>query len=159
MQTGERAQQPAWPSAPARREPDPIAPAAQRPDREQSAAQHPGTGAVPRERRTTAPATAEEPDPDADTGDHPAQRPSPDPRGPAQTRTRQTGRATGTASPAAEGSISHSSLAPDASPVADWRDDIISAARTPRQPGPSWPDSPAVVRPLEPQEPGIEPDA
>ena len=156
---GESAQRPAWPSAPARREPDRIAPAAQRPDTQQSPAQQPATGAVSRERRTTAPATAQDPDPDV--GDRPVQRPSPDPRSPAQTGTRQAARATGTPPPAAEGSTSHSSAASGASPSADWRDDIISAAREPWQPGPSWPDHPAVHGPPEPQtqEPGIEPDA
>jgi hypothetical protein len=162
MRTWESPQRPAWPSAPARREPDRIAPAAQRSDTKQSPAQHPGTGAVPREKRTTAPVTAEDPDPDAEGG-RPGQRPSPDPGGPAraETQTRQAVRAAGTAPPAAASRTSHRSAVPGASPSADWRDDIIRVARQPwQQPGPSWPDNPAVHRPPEPwaQEPGIEPN-
>ena len=47
----------------------------------------------------------------------------------------------------------------DAAPSADWRDEILGAARQPWQPGPSWPDNPALHRPPEADTPGagIEP--
>jgi hypothetical protein len=55
-----------------------------------------------------------------------------------------TGHETGPATQAEAGNPSP--RARNAAPSADWRDDIISAARRQWQPGPNWPDNPALHR-------------
>ena len=116
--------------------------------------------AGPREPRTAAPASAQ--DPDADAGDDAARWPSPSPRSQAQATARPPAadRETRTVPQApAEGDRHPSPAGAGAGASADWRDEILSEARQPWQPGPSWPDHPAIHR--TPQaaapEPGIEP--
>ena len=159
-QPGERITQRAWPSPPIRRVPDRAAPAAPRPAGTQPAAQRPARGSGPREPRTAAPASAQ--DPDADAGDDAARWPSPSPRSQAQATARPPAadRETRTVPQApAEGDRHPSPAGAGSGASADWRDEILSEARQPWQPGPSWPDHPAIHR--TPQaaapEPGIEP--
>jgi hypothetical protein len=70
--------------------------------------------------------------------------------------TREAGHKTGTATETEAGNWSRG--ARDAAPSADWRDDIISAAREPWQSGPRWPDNPALHRSPDARPPdlGIE---
>jgi hypothetical protein len=155
----ERAPQPAWPSAPARSEPHHPAPASVQPDTTQGLttqglAQRSASATAWRERRTSQSVTTEDPDTDADTRDGSARWPSPNPRSGARAepRTRQAEEDIGadTSAGIAGGGI-FSPAAPDAGPSADWRDDIITAARetAAREPwrnGPSWPHHPAMHR-------------
>jgi hypothetical protein len=152
-------------SAPARREPGRAATTAPRHHTTQPSPQRPATAAAPRQPTASTSATAHDPGPApaADTGG-PARWPSPDPHGqpPAWPGTGQAGRQTGANHRAAQhDSSDRKRTTPEAAPSADWRDDIISAARQPwNQPGPSWPDNPALHRsPGTPaREAGIEPD-
>ena len=104
-------------------------------------------------------------DPDAKTdlpgNDHPP-RPSPEPRSEpeAPSPLRQAGHQAraGVAADTGTGGKPDPDRR-DAAPSADWRDEILGAAREPWQPGPSWPDNPALRRPPEADTPGagIEP--
>ena len=157
-QSGGRAPQLAWPSAPVRPgSPGPSPVAAQRAGA-QRAAERSTEAARPRESRAAAPPSTEEPD--TDTGDDVARWPSPNPRSHAQPATGRADRETGPDLQAsAESGSKPNPPAPADGPSADWRDQVISQARQPWQPGPSWPDHPAIHR--TPQaaatEPGIEP--
>ena len=142
------------------RYPDRAAPAAPRPAGTQPAAQRPARGAGPREPRTAAPASAQ--DPDADAGDDAARWPSPGPRSQAQATARPPAADRGTRTvpqAPAEGDRHPSPAGAGAGSSADWRDEILSEARQPWQPGPSWPHHPAIHRTPETAapEPGIEP--
>jgi tetratricopeptide (TPR) repeat protein len=156
---GERAPQGAWPSPPIHQVPDRAALAAPRPAGTQPGVQRPAHGSGPREPRTAAPASAQ--DPDADVGDDAARWPSPGPRSQAQETARPPAADRGTRithTPA--GGARHPSPAgAGAGSPADWRDEILSEARQPWQPGPSWPHHPAIHRTPETAatEPGIEP--
>ena len=154
--------QPSWPSSPARRDQGPTATASPQADGTPPA--HQPSAATPRESRPRA-AHAATDDPDASTelpgNGHPpwpspGLRSEPEAASPPRQARREarTGAATET-----EASGKRNPGARDASPSADWRDDIISAAREPWQPGPSWPDNPALCRPPEAGTPeaGIEP--
>jgi hypothetical protein len=154
-QPGQRAPQRAWPSEPARPGSSRPAPAASQPAGTQLAAERSAEAARPREPRATAPASTE--DPDADAGDDAARWPSPNPRSQGQSATQLADRETGTGLQAPAGSLNQA--APGAGPSVDWRDQVISQARQPWQPGPSWPDNPAIHRTPEAAvpEPGIEP--
>ena len=116
--------------------------------------------AGPREPRTAAPASAQ--DPDADAGDDAARWPSPGPRSQAQATARPPAADRGTRTvpqAPAEGDRHPSPAGAGAGASADWRDEILSEARQPWQPGPSWPHHPAIHRTPESAapEPGIEP--
>ena len=161
MPPDDAAQRPAWPSVPAHREPGHAAATAPQQDRTQPSTQ-PLATAAPRQPLASAPAAAQDPHPDADTGG-PARWPSPHPHGqpPVGSRTRQAEREPAANHPAGQDSSNRRRAAADATPSADWRDDIISAARQPwNQPAPSWPDKPALHRsPGTPaSDTGIEPD-
>jgi hypothetical protein len=155
-----RTPQPSWPSSPARRDPGPAATASPQADGTPPAGQRPAA-ATPRESRPRA-AHAATDDPDAGTGlpgnGHP---PSPPPRPRSQpeavSRPRQARREARTGAATQTGASGKPNPgARDASPSADWRDDIISAAREPGHPGPSWPDNPALHRPPEAGTPDAE---
>jgi hypothetical protein len=158
-----RTPQPSWPSSPTRRDQGPAATASPQADGTPPAGQRPAA-ATPRESRPCA-AHAATGDPDAGTelpgNGHPPW-PSPGPRSEPQAASppRQASREARTgAATRAEASGKRDPRAQDAAPSADWRDDIISAAREAWQPGPSWPDNPALRRPAEAGtlEAGIEP--
>ena len=73
---------------------------------------------------------------------------------------RAADRDTSTASQPAAESSTQSPAAPAAGPPADWRDQILSDARQPWQPGPSWPHHPAIRQtPQAAPDAGIPPDA
>jgi hypothetical protein len=86
-------------------------------------------------------------DPDADPGDAAARWPSPNPRShaqpappaPAADRAARTG-------PQAPAEGRQCPATPGATPATDWRDRVLSEARQPWQPGPSWPHKPAIHR-------------
>jgi tetratricopeptide (TPR) repeat protein len=157
----ERASQPAWPSAPARREPDRSGLAAAQPGGTQPAAQGAAGAAGPREPRAAATASAD--GPDADSGGGGARWPSRNPRSqsPAAARPRAADRDISTAPQAAPEDSRQSQTAPAAGPTADWRDQILSDARQPWQPSPSWPHHPAIHQTPQAATPdtGIAPDA
>ena len=158
-QPGERASQRAWPSPAIQQVPDRAVTAAPRPAGPRPGVQHPARRSGPREPWTAAPASAQ--DPDADAGDDAARWPSPGPRSQAQATARPPAADRGariTHIPA--GGARHPSPAgAGAGSPADWRDEILSEARQPWRPGPSWPDHPAIHRTPETTapEPGIEP--
>jgi hypothetical protein len=155
-QAGERAPRRAWPSAPAWPGSPRSAPAASQPAGTQPAAERSAEAARPREPEATAPASME--DPDGDAGDDAARWPSPDPRSKVAPATGPDDResAMDPQGPAEGSRLSPTTLAGGLS--ADWRDQVISQARQPWQPGPSWPDNPAIHRAeAAPAEPGIEP--
>ena len=157
-QLWEQAPERAWPSAPARPGTPRAAPAAGQGAGTQPAAERTAEVARPREPHTAAPASTG--DPDAEAGGDAARGPSPNPRSQAQPAAGRADRETGTDPQApAESSSRPNPPAPAGGPSADWRDQVISQARQPWQPGPSWPDHPAIHR--TPQaaaaEPGIEP--
>jgi hypothetical protein len=158
-----RTPQPSWPSSPARRDPGPAAAASPQAGGTPPAGQPPAA-ATPRQSRPRA-AHAATGDPDAGTelpGNGHAPWPSPEPRSEPQAasplrqarREARPGAATETGA-----SGKRDPRARDPAPSADWRDHIISAAREPWQPGPRWPDNPALRRPPEAGTPeaGIEP--
>ena len=160
-QPEERAPQPGWPSAPPRREPDRAGLAAAQPGGTQPAAQSSAGTAGPREPPAAASGSTE--DPDADSGGDAARWPSRNPRSqsPAAARPRAADRDARTAPQAAAESSRQSPAAPAARPSADWRDQILSDARQPWQPGPSWPHHPAIHQTPQAATPdaGISPDA
>ena len=159
-QPEERAPQPAWPSAPPRREPDRAGPVAAQPSGTQPAAQGSAGTAGPREPPAAASGSAE--DPDADSGGDAARWPSPNPRSqsPAAARPRAADRDARTAPQAAAENSRQNPTPPAAGPSADWRDQILSDARQPWQPGPSWPHHPAIHQTPQAATPdtGISPD-
>jgi hypothetical protein len=155
--------QPSWPSPPARRDQGPAATASPQTGATPPAGQRPAA-ATPREARSRA-AHAATGDPDASTdlpGNDPASWPSPDLRSEPETaaRARQAGHEASTGQAVeTEASGKRDPGAREAAPSPDWRDDIISAAREAWQPGPSWPDNPALRQPPGAGTPdaGIEP--
>ena len=103
--------------------------------------------AASREPRRGADATTDDPNADAATsGTDPSAWPAPNPRiGQGNVSpTREARDKTGTARETE--ASNRSPGVRDAAPSADWRDDIISAAREPWQSGPRWPDTPALHR-------------
>jgi hypothetical protein len=159
-----------WPSLPARRQPARSAPAPQA-DSAQPSAQRP-TAATPREPRPRPGTAAGGTDTGAEPADSdPAPRwPAPDPR--TARHADQLGQqATHEITPQQERAAGHSGAAadretgsevspdPPVASAADWRDQILSQARQPWQPGPNWPHNPALHPPPERQIPvaGIEP--
>src|SRR5262249_29875130 len=145
--------QQSWPSSPARRDPGPAATASPQADATPPA-DPPPAAATPRDSRSRAVhAVADDPDTSAGLhgNGHPPW-PSPGPRSEPETAS-PARRARREANPVAatetEASGKRESGTRDAAPSADWRDDIISAAREPWQPSPSWPDNPALHRPHE----------
>jgi hypothetical protein len=143
-QPGERAAQRAWPSAPARPGTPRSVPAA---GQGGETAQHTAEVARPREPRTAAPASTEEPD--ANAGSDAARWPSPNPRSQAQPSPGRADRRTRTDPQAPAESSRPNPGAPATGPSADWRDQVISQARQPWEPGPSWPENPAIHRTTE----------
>jgi hypothetical protein len=154
----------AWPSAPPRSEPGRPTPAAQQAGGTQPSAQRSTAAAAAREPRAHPGATAG--DLEASTGppdSDPARWPSPNPRSrpeatpPAQ----QAGHKAETGTGAATEKETRGNRGPGApvEPTADWRDEMISTAREPWQPGPIQPYDPAVLRPPDAGSPdaGIEP--
>jgi hypothetical protein len=170
---GQKAPSPSWPGPPARREPRHPAPAApRRADRTHPLAQRPAAEA-PHEPRAHPGAGGHEADASAEPDGDPAARwPAPNPRvghqaGPPGQQARHEVAAPGqqpgrgkqiTPAPETEPSRTTDTGSP-AAPSADWRDDVLSQARQPWQPAPSWPGNPALHRPPEPGTPGagIEP--
>ena len=157
---GERAPQGAWPFPAIQQVPDRAVTAAPRPAGPQPGVQRPARGAGPREPRTAAPASAQ--DPDADAGDDAARWPSPGRRSQPQATARPPAadRGARTVPQAPAGGARHPSPAgAGAGSPTDWRDEILTEARRPWRPGPSWPDHPAIHRTPETAapEPGIEP--
>jgi N12 class adenine-specific DNA methylase/SAM-dependent methyltransferase len=149
---------PSWPSSPARREPRHPAPASPKAHEPEPTAQH-FAATASREARRDVGATADDPDADTATRDPgPSVWPAPNPRVRQKevSPTRRAGHEAGTAT-RTEAS-NRSSGVRDAAPSADWRDDIISAAREPWQPGPRWPDNPALHQSPDARspEPGFE---
>jgi hypothetical protein len=143
--------QPSWPSSPARREPGHAAGASPQADGTPSADQPPAT-ATPRESRPRS-AHAATDDPDASTdplGNGPAPWPShehgSEPQAASPARRDGHEADPGTA-PETDTGGKRDPRARDAAPSADWRDDIIGAAREQWQSGPSWPDNPALHGP------------
>jgi hypothetical protein len=156
-QPGQETPQPAWPSAPARREPGRPSPAAAQPGSPPSSRQPPATAAAPRE--PEGPACADVKDPDPDAAEDPARWPSPNPRSqPRAAPSRQDGHGTAAnqAVPPQRGSRT---AAPDPAPAADWRDQILRDARQPWSFAPSWPHHPSLARDPHTDTPdaGIEP--
>jgi N12 class adenine-specific DNA methylase len=145
--------QPSWPGSPAHREPSQPAPASPQALKPEPTAQR--SAAALRDPRTGADATVDDPDADAATpGTGPSAWPAPNPRTGQEdvSPTREAGHKTGTATETE--ARNRSPGARDAAPSADWRDDIISAAREPWQSGPRWPDNPALHRSPEARSPG-----
>jgi hypothetical protein len=149
---------PSWPSSPARREPRHPAPASAQAHEPEPMAQR-FAAAASCEVRRDADATADDPNTDAATsGTDPSAWPAPNPRIRHEdvSPTREAGHQTGTATETEASNRSPGTR--DAAPSADWRDDILSAAREPSQSGPRWPDNPALHRSpdVRRHEPGIE---
>ena len=153
-----RSPHPSWPSSPARRKPRYPVPASPQAHEPEPTAQR-FAAAASREPRRGADATTDDPNVDAATsGTYPSAWPAPNPRIRQEdvSPTREARDKTGTARETE--ASNRSPGVRDAAPSADWRDDIISAARKPWQPGPRWPDNPALHRSADagPHDPGIE---
>jgi len=150
-------QQPSWPSSPTRGEPGRPAPASSQAHEPKPPAQR-FAAATSREPRAGTDATT---DPAAGTG-APATNPPPWPAPNLRVTqkdvspAREADHMAGTATEAE--ATNRNPGAPGAAPSADWRDDIITAAREPGQSGPRWPDNPALHRSPDAHSPelGIE---
>jgi hypothetical protein len=171
-QAGREAPQPPWPGSPPRRQLHDTPPDAPgQTGRTQRSAPRPAA-AAPREPRAHPGTTGREADADAEADGDPAARwPAPNPRVPS--RADPPGQQARHEVPAGQqpGHCEQISPAPQTepgrtadadgpgAPSADWRDDVLSRARQPWQPAPSWPGNPALHRPAEPGTPdaGIEP--
>jgi hypothetical protein len=175
-QAGQKTPQPSWPKSPVRREPHhPVPDAPGRADRTQPSAPRPAAASrEPRARPRAAghqAGASMEPD-----GDPAARWPAPNPRAagqagpPAQPAGHEVAAGPQTdastrisPAPQAEPGRTADAGSP-AAPSADWRDEVLSQARQPWHPAPSWPGHPALHRPPEPGIPGAgiepsEPDA
>jgi hypothetical protein len=169
---GRESPPPPWPGSPARREPRHPAPDAPgQADRTHPPAPRPDA-AAPREPRAHPGTGSQEADASAEPDGDPAARwPAPNRRAagqagpPGQQAEHKTaaGQQPGRSkqiSPAPETEPSRTTDADTpATPSDDWRDDILTQARQPWQPAPSWPGNPALHRPPEPGTPdaGTEP--
>jgi hypothetical protein len=168
-QAGQQAPQPSRPASPARREPHHPAPdAAGQADRTQPPAPRPAASA-PREPRARPRAAIHKADVGAEADGDPAARwPAPNPRvarqtGPPAQQARHEAAAgqqpdgSTRIGPAPEAGPGRTADADSpAEPSADWRDEVLSQARQPWQPAPSWPGNPALHRPPEAGTPDAE---